>query len=415
MLIILTFVCAISLTSCKSSGVDASLTAVSTATRVTVTATFGTNKNLKSGDAVPHVKQYKYNSDSNKYVYDNVDLQMTFENSVYTTSNQVFSSLDESTKYKFKLFITYKSKDKKAAEVECTTKAKDEATPISSISDFQSMSDDLNGNYILTDDLDFDTITDSEFTSPFSSSEIFKGTFNGNGHTISNINLKSASTANGIFAYCDGAKIFDLNIKNVKANYTSGLSSVNFGVVIGYAKNCVIYNVNVDNVDFDAQGNSTSTINIGGIVGLSEGCSIINSNVSNADFYFTRLRCKVSAGGLIGQAIKFSNESLTSIKEDYTKLIDAATAAVLEGSNDSLAYINAQAESALKDEKILAYDCTADSSFGGVLYYLSKTDSGDAFTHIGGFIGDVSTHDTLPFHVLALEPSYPVMYCVVPV
>ena len=99
MLIAIAFVCAISLTSCGSnSGVDASMTAVSTATRVTITATFGTNKNLKSGDAVPHVKQYKYNSETDKYDYDNVDLQLSFSSNVYTTSKQTFTGLDESTK-----------------------------------------------------------------------------------------------------------------------------------------------------------------------------------------------------------------------------------------------------------------------------------------------------------------------------
>ncbi|MCR5350060.1 MAG: hypothetical protein K6E20_03610 [Acholeplasmatales bacterium] len=391
MLIVIAFVCTISLTSCGSSGVDASLTAVSTATRVTVTATFGTNKNLKSGDAVPHVRQYKYNSDTEKYEYDNVDTEMTFSNDIYTTSKQVFSSLDESTKYKFKLFITYKSKDKKEAEVECTTKASNEATAISTIEEFEAMSDDLNGDYILTADLDFDSVTDSTFTSPFSAKEIFKGTFNGNGHTISNITFDSNVTTNsGVFAYTDGAMIFDLNLKNLSVDYTNGLGSINFGSLVGNAKNTVIYNVNVDGLEFKAQANSTSVINLGGLVGLSDGSTVINSNVTNSSMYFNRLRCKVSAGGLIGQAIKYNNESLTTIKEAYSELIQAAKDANLE-TTDSLAYLETQCQGTKASEKLLAYDCKADNSFGGVLYFMSKTDSGDAFAHVGGFIGDIST------------------------
>ena len=397
MLILSAVIVAFTFTSCSSSsGVEGSLSAVTTATRATVTATFGTNKKLENGDATPFIRQYKYNTSTEDYEYDDVYMDVTFSGNVYTSAKVTFSSLDESTKYKFKLYVTYKSKDKLLDSCECQTKASDEATAISTVEEFNSMIDDPNGDYILANDIDFkETSETSQFVSQFgsSTSKQFSGTFNGNGHTLKNIDFTSDS-AMGVFAYTNGAVITDLTIDTVEGDYSSGRASIDLGALVGHAVRSVFYNCKVNNVKYDIQGNTTAVINIGGFCGLSEGSTFVNCTATNIDANFTRLRCKVDYGNFVGQAIKYSNYSILDVKEEYETLIEAANKAEFDFDiNDSKAYFDTNVNEDIKDLKILAYDCVAKGELDGTLYYLSKTDNSDAFTHAGGFVGDVSTNN----------------------
>ena len=385
LLIIFGLFITVALISCNSkSGVEGSLTALERTTRITVKATFGTNKNLENGDAVPHIKQYKYDDDSSEYVYDNKDVELSFSNDVYTSASETFTGLTPDTKYLYRLYVTYKSKDKKIAEIECKTKANDETTKISSVEEFYMMEDDPSADYELTADLDFDDSYNSIFNS--SSSKQFKGTFNGNGHTISNISFTSDSQI-GIFSYCNEAVIYNLNIENVKGDFTSGRASVDMGAVCGKAINTILYNVNVKNVDFDIQGNSTATINVAALVGLSQGSSIVNCKADGVDIAFTRLRSKVSLGAICGQAVGSSDLTLDKIKEE----INSTDENVVKYFDDA---VEREATTNASKYYILAYDTEAiNTNLSGVLYYLTRNESYDAFSHVGGFIGDVSTKD----------------------
>jgi len=397
MLILSAFVVAFTFTSCSSSsGVEGSISAVTTATRATVTATFGTNKKLENGDATPYIRQYKKNSSTDKYEYDDVYMDVTFSGKVYTSAKVTFSSLEESTWYQFKLYVTYKSKDKLLDTIEVETKASDEATSISTVEDFVSMIDDPNGDYILANDIDFKEDSEtSTFVSQFgsSTSKQFSGTFNGNGHKLLNVDLTSDS-AMGVFAYTNGAFITDLTIDTVAGDYSSGRASIDLGAFVGHAVRSVFFNCKVNNVKYDIQGNTTAVINVGGFCGLSEGSTFVNCQVDNLEANFTRSRCKVDFGNFVGQAIKYSNYSIENVKEEYNELIEAAKKAGFDFDiNDSSSYFDSNINEEIKDQKILAYDCISKGDLNATLYYLSKTDNSDAFTHAGGFVGDVSTNN----------------------
>ncbi len=100
--------------------------------------------------------------------------------------------------------------------------------------------------YKLTADLDFtnfDYGTNAGFV-PFGKASVatFQGTFDGNGHTISNIKIStetdSESTIAGLFAYVMGGTIKNLGIVNAKVDVST--KGEDFGILIGRAKNSVL-------------------------------------------------------------------------------------------------------------------------------------------------------------------------------
>ena len=79
--------------------------------------------------------------------------------------------------------------------------------------------------FILDNDIDLSSV--SNFTPIGTSSNKFKGTFYGNGHTISNLTINSSSGYTGLFGYTDGATIQDLGVVDAEITsteyYTGGL------------------------------------------------------------------------------------------------------------------------------------------------------------------------------------------------
>lgn len=141
------------------------------------------------------------------------------------------------------------------------------------------------GHYKLTTDIELENAI-----SLFSSKENpFKGTFDGNGHTIKGLKFEGATQYQGLFGYTDGAVI-----KNVKISYKtttsgtektkdaaiknnfSGSSDYYAGAIVGYATNgTIIEQCEVDN------GNETvavtkSKLTMGGLVGYLDNSTIKN-------------------------------------------------------------------------------------------------------------------------------------------
>ena len=108
-----------------------------------------------------------------------------------------------------------------------------DATPIDDASDFASIA--LNGNYILTADIDFQN---GLYTPIGTLDAPFTGTFDGDGHTISNLTLASDDNFQGLFGVNKGT------IRNVKMDesctisgnaYVGAIAGKNYGVV----ENCI--------------------------------------------------------------------------------------------------------------------------------------------------------------------------------
>ena len=125
-----------------------------------------------------------------------------------------------------------------------------------------------------------------EFTPIGSNTDIFTGTLNGGGHTISNIYIVGASSTTdyvGLFASNSGT-VKNLSIDNV---YVSGRNYV--GAIAGYTNNGIFENVYVNRCY--VYGNDY----VGAVLGWSQGTFLITTSYANGEVYGHQ-----SVGGLIG-------------------------------------------------------------------------------------------------------------------
>lgn len=120
----------------------------------------------------------------------------------------------------------------------------------------------------------------------FESIPIFCGSFVGNGHSISGLQLTAAGSAQGLFRYLtETAKVQDLSVSGSvapggSANQVGGIAGVNYGRI----ENCTF------------SGEVTGTNQVGGIAGLNEiGAFIENCSVSGS------LSGSHIAGGIAGE------------------------------------------------------------------------------------------------------------------
>ncbi len=293
------------LVACSSSNkIKGELTISAKRNELEVTADFEQNKKLEDSGTVVSIKLY---NEDESY---NTSQNLTLENGIQ--GKTTFSKLKPDTKYILKLFVAIKGYEEEITSKEAMTKndGLDEGSAISitSISQFKNISYDAEAYYKLDADLDFkDENSLALFTS---SSSAFKGTLDGNGHTIRNIKF-SSSQYSGMFGYATDATIKNLNIKDAKLEMTTSLgnSSIHFGIVCGYAENCTLENIkinglNITNVDGKTFTSSSVKAYIGGMVGLiktatSKNSKIANCSITNSNIKFTELKAGSSSSSYV--------------------------------------------------------------------------------------------------------------------
>lgn len=162
----------------------------------------------------------------------------------------------------------------------------------------------LSKNYKLTADLN---LSDETFPGIGTAEHPFTGRFDGQNHTISNVNVTVSGTDSvGFFGVIKGAKIQNLNLKNVNI---SGKERV--GGLVGYAQAALDkddLSQNVANLigGCTVSGTVTGSNQVGGLVGLNEGktnpdtlFSIASTiDKSSADVTVTG---NEKTGGLVGE------------------------------------------------------------------------------------------------------------------
>jgi hypothetical protein len=173
--------------------------------------------------------------------------------------------------------------------------------------DLADMSGDLDGDYILMNDLGpldvgYDTFASSTangglgWTPLGNGSTPFIGSFDGQGFTISGLTLNPAGDYNGLFGAAVGATISDVTLSNVSITHTS--SGYYTGALIGYAVDTTVENFSVDG-SIDAQADY-----VGGLVGYFEDNDTeFISVITNASTDVNIDTTGYSTGGLIGSAV----------------------------------------------------------------------------------------------------------------
>ena len=152
-----------------------------------------------------------------------------------------------------------------------------------------------------------------------SDSNTFQGTFNGQGHTISNLAMNfSSSWYVGLFGYSYGATIRNVVLDSscsVLSSYSDS-SNVNVGGVIGYCQTnnglCTIENtVNMAGVAFT--GNISSSLYLSGIVGYlyaSNKEAIVRNCANYGSVTHSRTAGYAYIGGIIGCSYGISSSKV---------------------------------------------------------------------------------------------------------
>lgn len=121
----------------------------------------------------------------------------------------------------------------------------------------------------------------------------FKGHFDGDGHTVSNISIPVTSTGNyGFFSIVQGAdainraEVKNLTLSNVIITSTTDLSSgTNIGGLAGGLKWAVVTNVHIQGGTISTSGIVTSDVQIGNMCGLTYAVNATTPNVDFIDCY----------------------------------------------------------------------------------------------------------------------------------
>ncbi|MBE0700163.1 MAG: InlB B-repeat-containing protein, partial [Acholeplasmataceae bacterium] len=141
-------------------------------------------------------------------------------------------------------------------------------------------------SYVMANDLDFDTYTWVDTQSSF------KGSFDGQMYTISNLTILATNGYGGIFARANGATIENLVIENIHVETTARA-----GALIGRVENNDVTISNIILVDSVVQGSDSN--GVGGLIGLVSRKTTVNS-VAIISTSVTAIGQK-NVGGFVGR------------------------------------------------------------------------------------------------------------------
>lgn len=244
------------------------------------------------------------------------------------------------------------------------TKDTDGAYLIQNATDLQNLSNYVNGTgnsskahtcesltFKLANDIsDFSGVN---FTPIGNSDNSFKGTFDGNGNTISNLKITSTSACQGLFGYVDnGGTIQNLNVSNAEI-----IGALSLGVIAGYS-NGTVTNCNVSGSQvtgsncYEAATNFyIGGHNLGGIVGNNYG------TIKNSTFSGTVSGTENDIGGIAGAN---SNGTIENCLMFGTATTTSTSATLTANSISRLGTItnSYRVGSATPEDATLAYEIT---------------------------------------------------------
>ncbi|MCQ2506036.1 MAG: hypothetical protein MJ113_02535 [Lachnospiraceae bacterium] len=199
--------------------------------------------------------------------------------------------------------------------------------PVRTVQEFSAIKDNMGQNYRLYYDIDFDDVPINDYRVYISSTEkTFTGEFDGNGHTLKNINLgatryvfyevtglikdlfieniycdeASSTEATGFVSrLMDGGRLDNIHITGAKYEYVSRYAGILCGHTI---RNVVISNCSVRDAYVETDyTETTSSIMLGGLVGRDQHTlTITNCYVDNLQIDASRASDVTGIGGLIG-------------------------------------------------------------------------------------------------------------------
>lgn len=251
-----------------------------------------------------------------------------------------------------------------------------------------NMSEDLNADYILMNDLGpldagYDTYASSTANGalgwlPIGGVETqFTGTFDGGGHTISGITIRDTNQGYlGLFGMTYNASITNINLNDVDIQVSGSTSYV--GALVGYATDTAITQVSTHGT-IDGDINYVGGI-VGNIVHDAENPAGISESSSSVDIETTG----AYVGGIAGYARGITN-----------RIQDVMSSGDIAGGNYTGGLIGRMEDGRVLNARSDSTVISQSTYVGGLIGYITRTGvfssfaTGDVTGHsdVGGFIG----------------------------
>lgn len=228
---------------------------------------------------------------------------------------------------------------------------------ISTATQLKAINNNLSACYKLTANID---LNGEDFT-PLGNAEsgTFSGIFDGNGFTISNLNVFSGKFA-GLFGCNEGT------IKNVKLSGIYVYGTRYIGGVVGQNTTLgSVFNCSVSSGDIEAD-DGINEIYAGGIIGYNEGF-VEGTFSNNANLKINNESSSAVAGGIIGK-----NNSVYSVN-----ITDSTNTGNVSSSSSSASYSGGFVGS--NEGTLTITDCTNTGNI--------SSSSSDSVSYSGGFVG----------------------------
>lgn len=233
---------------------------------------------------------------------------------------------------------------------------------ITTAQELQDINNDVTAHYILMADID---LTGMDFT-PIGNADsgAFSGSFDGNGYTVSNLDVFTGKYA-GLFG-CNEGTVKNVTLSNIYVygtRYVGGVVGENTS--IGVIENCCVLSGNVES------DGGLNDVNIGGICGYNSG-KIAGVNSNGANISANTSDVNAYAGGLVGYSsadLVFENCYNTGEVSYY-------------GSSFSSNYVDVYFGGLVGR---CNSTCTIENSYN--TGNISSSSSADCYPYFGGFVG----------------------------
>lgn len=235
----------------------------------------------------------------------------------------------------------------------------------------QNMKNHLTYNYVISNNFSCSDFTGFQPVglSDDTGDHFFSGSLDGQGHTIADLKISSASDRVGLFGLISGS-VSDIQLDNISVE---GPNQV--GGLAGYAVGATFSSVIVS-------GEIVGTRSVGGMIGLSESSTVNKSSAKG----------KVTGDDMTGGLVGTGNDC--TIAQSFT--INQVTGGVTSGGFIGRA-INCHIEDSYSQSEVTASDIIVGGFAGEVSNESKKTirncySSGEVVgqEYVGGFIGAVS-------------------------
>ena len=161
-------------------------------------------------------------------------------------------------------------------------------------------------SYRLTQDIDMENVPMQPIK------EFADGTFDGAGHTISNLTISAADGNAGLFAETRSSTVFkDIILHNVSVTLTGGSYAGVGGLIGKIYGSTTIQGCGVSGAVAYSSGYSYNSGNVGGLVGYLNGKCTIKESYSQATIKNENNNSSSTAGGLLGRTGNYYTLSVT--------------------------------------------------------------------------------------------------------